>query len=140
MKILAVDPGLRKIGLAVSDPTGTAARALAVFERGPLERDCARILDAARAEQAGRILIGSSHEPGAPPDDLARFTHRLLAALRAAAGPPVDLVDESFSTARAQEVRRERKEKRKTRRSADDALAAAAFLQEYLDARAESET
>jgi putative Holliday junction resolvase len=138
MKILAVDPGLHKIGLAVSDPTGTAARALAVFEHGSLQQDCARILEAAQREKAERILIGSSYETGTRPNEEARFTHRLLTALRAAAAVPIDLYDESFSTQRAHEVRRERGEKRKARRAADDSLAAAAFLQEYLDARAES--
>jgi putative Holliday junction resolvase len=137
MKILAVDPGLRKIGLAVSDPTGTAARALAVFEHGTLQQDCARILEAALREHAERILLGSAHEAGTKMNEEARFTHQLMAALRGAAGIPVDLYDESFSTQRAQEVRRERADRRKTRRSADDALAAAAFLQEYLDAQAE---
>jgi putative Holliday junction resolvase len=140
VKILAVDPGLRKIGLAVSDPTGTAARALAVIEHVSPEGDCARILEAARAENAEKILVGISHEPGTEPDESARSTHRLLAALRAAAGPPVDAYDESFSTRRAQEARRERGDRRKARRTADDALAAAAFLQEYLDVRAERKT
>lgn len=138
MKILAVDPGLRKIGLAVSDPTGTAARALAVFEHGSLQQDCVRILAAARSENAGRILLGSAHEAGTELNAEARFTHQLLAALRAAAAVPVDLFDESFSTRRAQEARRERADRRKARRAADDALAAAAFLQEYLDAQAET--
>jgi putative Holliday junction resolvase len=138
MKVLAVDPGLRKVGLAVSDPTGTAARALAVFEHGSLQQDCARILEAAHCEKAERILIGSSHEKGTRLNEEARFTHKLLAALRAAAAVPVELYDESFSTQRAREVRRERGERRKARRAADDSLAAAAFLQEYLDAQAES--
>jgi putative holliday junction resolvase len=137
MKILAVDPGLRKIGLAVSDPTGTAARALAVFEHSSLEQDCARILAAARSEQAERILLGSAHEAGTKMNEEARFTHKLLSALRDSAGFPVDLYDESFSTQRAREVRLERRDRRLSRRSADDALAAAAFLQEYLDAQAE---
>ncbi len=138
MKILAVDPGLRKVGLAVSDPTGTAARALAVFEHGSLQQDCARILEAAHCEKAERILIGSSHERGTKMNEQARFTHKLLAALRAAASVPVALWDESFSTQRAQEVRRQRGDRRKARRAADDSLAAAAFLQEYLDAQADS--
>ncbi len=138
MKILAVDPGLRKIGLAVSDPTGTAARALAVFEHGSLQQDCARILEAAHCEKVERILVGSAHEAGTKMNEEARFTHKLLSALRAAAAIPVHLVDESFSTQRAREVRLQRADRRKARRGADDALAAAAFLQEYLDAQADS--
>jgi putative Holliday junction resolvase len=136
LKILAVDPGLRKIGLAVSDPTGTAARALIVFEHGSLQQDCARIMEAARDEKAERILIGSAHAAGMKQNAEARFTHKLLAVLRAATAVPVELCDESFSTQRANEARRQRADRRKMRRRADDALAAAAFLQEYLDAQA----
>jgi putative Holliday junction resolvase len=138
MKILAVDPGLKKIGLAVSDPTGTSARALETFRHTTLEQDCARILETAGLEQAERILVGSSHEPGTKRNEQARYTYRLIAALRPASALPVLLWDESFSTQRAQEARLERGSRRKERRAADDALAAAAFLQEYLDALAES--
>jgi putative Holliday junction resolvase len=138
MKVLAVDPGLRRIGLAVSDPTGTAARALAVFEHISLAEDCARILETAYCEKAERILVGSSHEAGSKMNQQTRFTHKLLAALRSSAPVPVDVFDESFSTRRAQEVRRERGDRRKQRRGADDSLAAAAFLQEYLDELADS--
>jgi putative Holliday junction resolvase len=138
VKILAVDPGLRKIGLAVSDPTGTAARGLAVFEHGSLAQDCARIQETAHCEKAERILVGSSHEPGTKMNEQTRFTHKLLAALRSAAAVPVDAFDESFSTRRAQEARRRRADRRKVRRGADDALAAAAFLQEYLDAQSDT--
>jgi putative Holliday junction resolvase len=137
MKILAVDPGLKKIGLAVSDPTGTVARGLAVLEHGSLQQDCVRILEVAHCEKAERILVGSSHEAGTRMNEQTRFTHKLLASLRAAASIPVTLVNESFSTHRALEVRIERGNRRKARRAADDALAAAAFLQEYLDAQAD---
>jgi putative pre-16S rRNA nuclease len=138
MKILAVDPGLKKIGLAVSDPTGTSARALETFRRTTLEQDCARILEKAGLEHAERILVGSSHEPGTKRNEQARSTYRLVAALRPASALPVLLWDESFSTQRAREARLERGSRRKERRAADDALAAAAFLQEYLDGMAES--
>jgi putative Holliday junction resolvase len=64
MKILAVDPGLRKIGLAVSDTTGTVARALTILSHSTLEQDCAKILEAAQREDAEIILVGNSHEAG----------------------------------------------------------------------------
>ena len=137
MKSLAVDPGLKKIGLAVSDSTGTVARALTVFERRSLQQDCVRILEAAHDEKAEQIFVGNSHEAGTRMNEQARFTHRLLAALRAASSIPVIQYDESFSTQRAQEVLVDRGKGRKLRRASDDALAAAAFLQEYLDDRAD---
>jgi putative Holliday junction resolvase len=139
MKILAVDPGLKRIGLAVSDPTGTVARALAIFEHGSLQQDCVRILEVAHCEKAERIFVGNSHEPGTKMNELARFAHKLLASLRAATPLPVTLYDESFSTQRARDVLVARGKPRKThRRMSDDALAAAAFLQEYLDVQADN--
>ncbi len=139
MKILAVDPGLKKIGLAVSDSTGTVARALAILPHGSLQQDCVRILEAAQDEKADRIFIGNSHEAGTRMNELARFTHRLLAALRASTSIPVSLYDESFSTQRAQEAREARGRRRKLQRVPDDALAAAALLQEYLDVQADKQ-
>jgi putative Holliday junction resolvase len=136
MRILAVDPGLKKIGLAVSDPTGTVARALTILTHRSPALDSARILEIAHAEGAEKILLGTPHEPGKTPDDHARFIHRLLAALRAGSAIPVILYDESFSTKNAQQALRERGDRRKTRRTADDSLAAASFLQEYLDVQA----
>ncbi len=137
MKILAVDPGLKRIGLAVSDPTGTAARALAIFDHGSLQQDCARILEVAHCEKAERIFVGSSHEAGTKMNELARFTHKMLATLRASSSIPVTLYDESFSTQRAREALAARGKPRRTQRAPDDALAAAAFLQEYLDVAAD---
>jgi putative Holliday junction resolvase len=138
MKILAVDPGLKKIGLAVSDPTGTVAHALTVIEHGSLQQDCVRILEVAHCEKAERIFVGNSHEPGTKMNELARFTHKLLASLRAATPLPVTLYDESFSTQRARAALTERGHLQRMRRAPDDALAAAAFLQEYLDVQADN--
>ncbi len=70
-------------------------------------------------------------------NELSRFTHKLLASLRAGTSIPVISYDESFSTQRAREAMAERGKSHKLRRSPDDALAAAAFLQEYLDVQAE---
>ncbi len=136
MKILAVDPGLKKIGLAMSDSTGTVARALTILNHQTLVLDKANILAIAGAEGAEMILLGTPHETRDFPDDHSRFIHHLLAALRSDTSLPVELYDESFSTKTAQQARRERGDRKKARRKADDALAAAAFLQEYLDAHA----
>jgi putative holliday junction resolvase len=134
MRILAVDPGLKRIGTAISDPTGTVARTLEIIPHRSLGMDAASILALAAQEGAEKILIGSTHIAGTPASPIARFTHRLLAALRKASQLPISLTDESFSTRMAQQARIDRGDGRETRRQADDALAAAALLQEYLDA------
>jgi putative Holliday junction resolvase len=134
MKILAVDPGRRNIGLAVCDETGTAARALTVLSARTPDEDCTEILRIAAEQRAEMILLGLSHEPGAPASSGARTAHRLLARLRSTARIPVRTADESFSTRDAREVRVRRGDPKQRRRTPDDALAAAVFLQEYLDA------
>jgi RNase H-fold protein (predicted Holliday junction resolvase) len=70
-------------------------------------------------------------------NELARLTHKLLASLRASTSIPVTLCDESFSTRRAKDVLVARGQPRRTQRAPDDALAAAAFLQEYLNVEAD---
>jgi putative Holliday junction resolvase len=131
MKILAVDPGLAKIGLAVSDATGTVARSLAVFPHTAPAADAERILAEADREHAEQILVGVPGEADASP--VTRLAHQLLAGLRERSGLSVIPWDESFSTQTAAAARRERGDSRKARRRPDDALAAAAFLQEYLN-------
>jgi putative holliday junction resolvase len=138
MRVFAVDPGLKKIGTAVSDPTGMVARALKVIPHASLPEDAEQILRLSEKEGAQLIVIGIQHRSGEPATPITRFTHRLMAALRAAATVPVILADESFSTQTAKAARIERGEGRMARRRADDALAAAAILQEYLDAHIES--
>jgi putative holliday junction resolvase len=138
MRILAIDPGLKKLGLAISDPSETLARALQVLPHTTLAEDAGRIASIAEQLNADRILIGIQHIAGAVQTPITRRTHQLLAALRASTRIPVGLADESFSTQRAQQARIERGDGRQARRQADDALAAAALLQEYLDAHGKS--
>jgi putative holliday junction resolvase len=138
MRMLAIDPGLKKIGIAISDPTGLVARALEVIPHlSPLE-DARQIVTLAEQEGADWILLGIQHTVGETATPITRFTHQLMAALRNASAIPVELVDESFSTHTAKQARIERGEGRIARREPDDALAAAALLQEYLDAHHES--
>jgi putative holliday junction resolvase len=138
MRILAIDPGLKKIGLAVCDPTGTVAHALEVFLHKTVLEDAQRIASLAEKEGAGLILLGISHTAGKAATPITRFTHQLMAAVRAASAIPVALTDEAFSTQAAKQTRIERGEGRTARRAPDDALAAAALLQEYLDAHFKS--
>jgi putative holliday junction resolvase len=137
MRILAIDPGLKKIGTAMCDSTGVVARAMEILPHLSVEEDVTRILAVADREHAEIILVGCAHLPGTPASSIARYTHRLLAGLRSASSRPVTLVDESFSSRTAQQARIERGDRKKARYAADDSLAAAAILQEYLDAHHE---
>ncbi len=61
MKVLALDYGLARTGVAVSDPTGTVARPLGVVERAAEEAGLARVVELARTEEAERIVVGRPH-------------------------------------------------------------------------------
>ncbi len=123
MKVLALDYGSARTGVAVSDPTGTVARPLEVVEAADSENGLARIVELAQREEAERIVVGLPvtlrGERGGQADATERFVERLRAAVDA----PVETFDERFTTtlARAGETR-----------AAEDAVAAAHLLSTYL--------
>lgn len=123
MKVLALDYGPARTGVAVSDPTGTVARPLGVVERAATEAGIARILELAREEGAGRIVVGMPVTLRGERGAQAQETERFVEALRAAAGLPVDTFDERFTTRIAA---------RRGGRAPQDALAAAHLLETYL--------
>jgi len=124
-RILAVDPGEARIGLAVSDPSGTIARALKIVRHASRAADTEAILVNARDCDVDRIVVGVAYDmEGAGPQ--ARRALRLVAALRERTSIPIDTWDESGSTQAARPAR--------GRGDEDDARAAAVILQDYLDA------
>lgn len=135
MRILAVDPGSKNIGLALSDPTGTIANPLTILKHVSRSEDAARIIQLALEHQAELIIVGQALDDEGIPNFEGRKAARLAAALRAQTDLQVILWDESFSTLTAQSARREfGAPKRKRTRHIDD-LAATVILQSYLDAQ-----
>ena len=123
MKVLALDYGSARTGVAVSDPTGTVARPLGVIEAADTDGGLARVLQVVREEDVERIVVGLPvtlrGERGAQADVTERFVERL----RAAADVPVETFDERFTTALA---------RTSETRAAEDAAAAAHLLSTYL--------
>ena len=101
MKVLALDYGAARTGVAVSDPTGTLARPLCVVERATSEAGLARLAELVRDEEVERVVVGLPltlrGERGAQVGETERF----LEALRQVVGVPVDTFDERFTTALA---------------------------------------
>ena len=124
MKVLALDYGSARTGVAVSDPTGTVARPLEVVAGAATETGLARVLELARREDVERIVVGMPvtlrGERGAQAEETERFVERL----RAAATVPVDTFDERFTTTLAQG---------RASRAGEDAVAAAHLLSTYLE-------
>lgn len=126
--VLAVDPGEARLGIAVSDPTGTIARPERVIRHSSRAQDAEQIVQIAAEQHAGSILVGLALDQEGRIGPQARRAVRLAEALRAVTALPVETWDESGSTLAAR--RGEGKD------SQLDARAAAVFLQDFLDAQA----
>ncbi len=126
-RIMAVDPGEVRVGLAISDPTGTIARPLLVLKHISRHEDALRILDLASKHDVAKILVGIAMNEEGKVGSQARVGLRLADVLRTEGDLPVLTWDESGSTQAAQRIR--------GRDPMLDARAAAFFLQEYLDAQ-----
>jgi len=135
MRVLAVDHGERRIGLAISDPTGTLARPLIVLAHSSRATDAARVCEAATQEGAGLIVIGQSFDEEGRPNAAGRRAQRFAEALKSQTAIPIVLWDESMSTQDARAARLAAGAGRKRRGTAMDAEAAAVILRSYLEVR-----
>ena len=101
MKVLALDFGAVRTGVAVSDPTGTVARPLGVVRRASSDAGLARIAELVRDEEAERVVVGMPLTLRGNRGEQARATERFLDALREVLDVPVETFDERFTTALA---------------------------------------
>ena len=134
MKILAVDPGSKRIGLAISDPTGAIASPWGVIDHVSRPVDAAAIVKVADENNVGIVVVGQSLNEHGEPTFEGRQAARLAGAIRALTEKPVELWDESFSTQDARAARIALGTSRRRRSSHMDDLAATVILQSYLDA------
>jgi len=137
MRILAVDPGEKRLGIALSDPTGTIANPLTVLKHVSRPIDAAAIAQLACENQAGLIVVGQPLDADGQPTMQGRRAARLADAIRGQTHLPVVLWDESGSTAAARQALITMGVARRKRRGHLDDLAATYILQTYLDAQAE---
>jgi putative Holliday junction resolvase len=135
-RVLGVDLGARRIGLALSDPGGVIASPLRVVERsGDAGADRQAIVAAARAEEAAVVVIGLPTEMSGRRGEAATAASAEVDALRALAPDlTVELVDERLTTVIAQRSLIESGMTRRKRKGTVDKVAAAVILQSYLDA------
>jgi putative Holliday junction resolvase len=140
MRALAIDHGEKRIGIAVSDQTGTLARPLAIIEHVARTVDAGRVVELAMANEAALIVIGQSTDEQGIPNPAGRRAARFADALRLQTDVPVVLWDESLSTQDARAARIAGGISRKRRAKHIDAVAASIILQSYLDANQEPGT
>jgi putative holliday junction resolvase len=133
MRILAVDPGEKNLGIAISDPTGVIANPLTVLKHVSRPLDAAAIAQLATDHQAERIIVGQALDDDGQPTPEGRSAARLAEALQAQTALPIELWDESGSTQAARQARLAMGASRRKRGGHLDDLAAAYILQTYLD-------
>jgi putative Holliday junction resolvase len=134
-RILGLDMGAKRIGLAVSDPLGITAQGLEVWVRRGREADLDHILKVAREYHVQQIVVGLPRHldgrPGAATPEIREFAGALGQAL----GAEVIFWDERLTTAAAERLLIQADVSRKRRRQVVDQLAAVLILQSYLDYR-----
>lgn len=119
-KVVALDYGSARTGVAASDPTGTVARPVAIVERATTDAGFAKLLAVIAAEAADLVVVGMPLTLRGEHGEQARETQAFVERLRAAVQMPVETYDERFTSVLA---------------GGDDARAAAHLLSTYLDWR-----
>lgn len=132
MKILAVDPGDKRIGLAISDPTGTIARPFKVIEHQARHKDAQTIVDIAHAEDVEVIVVGQALDSDGQVGHQARKSQRLADAISTKTDCVIQMWDESGTTQTAVQSRIAMGIGRKKRKGHLDDVAASILLQDYL--------
>jgi putative Holliday junction resolvase len=130
-----VDPGEKRIGVAVSDPTQTLARPFTVIKHVARAVDAAAVAQIAAEQDAVLILVGQALDSEGMVGPAARKAQRMADAIGEQTAIPVKLWDESGSTETAREARIAMGVNRKKRGGHMDELAATVILQNYLDAK-----
>ncbi len=140
MRVLGLDLGKRRVGVAVSDPDGTIATPLMQFRADGREGIVAAVRRLVAEQGAERVVVGLPLHADGTAGEQARWTRDVAAALAEALDVPVATWDERFSTDEADAILdragghvRGRKSRR-DRQARRDMVAAAVILQDYLDA------
>jgi putative Holliday junction resolvase len=136
MRVLAIDFGSARIGLALSDPTGTLARPLPFLPAKGDAKLAREIALLAEKEEAGRILLGLPRHMNGTLGEAAAKVQAFATALAAATKIPIQMVDERLTTVQASRQLQEAGRDTRAQRGRIDSEAAAVLLQGWLDARA----
>lgn len=135
MRILAVDPGSKNLGIALSDPTSTIASPLTVMKHISRPANAAAIIALAEQHGAELIIVGQSIGQDAQPTFEGRRSARLAAEIQAQTDLEVVLWDEGYSTVSAREAQLALGSPRRKRQGHLDDLAATVILQSFLDSQ-----
>jgi len=138
-RVLAVDYGEKRIGLAVSDELGITASPLMTLVRQSDEETVRQIAQLVSKLQVAQIVVGLPRRTDAQEGEMERKVKAFAEKLRQAVSVPVVLFDERFTTRIAEQVLLEADLSRRKRKQVRDRLAAVILLQSFLEAQRMSE-
>lgn len=139
MRVLGLDPGDKRIGVAITDPLGITAQGLAVISFTEMDKALQAITDICRQYSVEKIVVGNplnmNGSQGPASAQAIRFAEKLTEKLDL----PVIMVDERLTTVSADKALLEGDVSRKKRRKIRDKLAAAMILETYISAQRNKE-
>ena len=135
-RVLGIDVGDRRIGLALSDSGGILASPLTIIEHTTETGDIEAVLKIAKEREAERIIVGLPRLMNGDIGPQAQKVQVFAEAIRANTQIPIEYRDERLTTVTAQRLHQESGTKKRNRVIRYDAMAAAVILQDYLEEQA----
>lgn len=132
-RILAIDFGMKRMGVAVSDALGVTAQGLPTLERRGRDEDLRRIKELAEEYSAASVVLGNPLGRGGGETEMSRRVAAFAQKLRRRLSCPVELWDERLTSVEANRVLRASGVSIEKRRRAADRVAVTLLLQSYLD-------
>jgi putative holliday junction resolvase len=133
MRVLAIDHGTKRVGLALSDETGTIAQPLQFLLAEPAATLLDRLKETVAERKVEQIVVGLPRNMNGTYGPAAEKAREFVAALQQVVGVPVATWDERLTTVQAHRVLIETGMRREKRKERVDQTAAAILLQSYLD-------
>jgi len=137
-RILGVDYGTKRVGIAISDPMAMLATPLSVETVQSVDEAIAAVCRIARERGVVKIVVGIPINMNGSSGAMALEAGKFVELLRVASGLPVDITDERLSTSLVERMLVEADVSRGRRKEVRDKLAAQVILQGYLDTKAEA--
>lgn len=137
-RVLALDLGKRRIGLAISDPLGITAQGLETLQRTNIREDLAALERLIRECGVTLLLMGNPLHMSGREGRQAEYTKEFAGRLQEKTGVPVKFWDERLTSVQANRVLRESGMSIEKRAAAVDRLAAVILLESYLQSRSEA--
>lgn len=133
MRVIALDHGSKRVGVAIGDPLGVIAQPLEFIPAEPLDAFFERLKLILSEKEVGQIIVGMPRNMDGSYGPAAEKVREFVERLKTEVDLPVRLWDERLTTAQAQRVLLEGNVRRKDRKQRVDKMAAAILLQSYLD-------